>query len=39
MSSTLYLVSVLEHVTTTHHMRIVTTGHIAQNTEFSMPMR
>lgn len=29
----------LEHVTTTPHIKNVTTGHIAQNIDFSMLMR
>jgi hypothetical protein len=39
ISSTPDLVPVLEHVAMTSQMRIITTGHIAESTKFSMVMR
>jgi hypothetical protein len=39
ISSISGLVPLLEHTTTTPHMGIMTNGHIAQISEFSMPMR
>ena len=39
VSSPPYLVPVVKHVTMIHHIKIITTSHISQNTDFSMLMR